>query len=396
MPPNSSEILELVGLLHEGIADEGVWDRAFEGVMRMTGMNVFLVGTVSNDGRDVHFQFGTQSSTPAVSILEGPLADPAHNPWISLGLRHPLRRPATVEDIGGQAALEKTRIWSELYTPFGITDSMGATIERQPGEADIMMIGRLGGKPAAGLEGRDAFATLLPHIARAWRVRRVLGEWQDRAGTLELVLDRLERAIVVTGPEGEVRFANRAADALLSRGDGIDVTRGRIRGSRSRDTEPLLALIGNAAQTSVGGASMAVDAMSITPSNHGAPLAIVAEPLSPAHGSRLGHAADRGAILFISDSEASNRPSADRLATVYALTAAEGRVASLAVAGHSVASVAEALGVSLNTAKYHLKSVFEKVGVSRQPELVRRALADVGGLAEPEKMVPSGSTPSRH
>src|SRR5688572_6661701 len=64
MPPDSSEILELVGLLHEGIADEGVWDRAFEGVMRMTGMDVFLVGTVSGDGRDVRFQFGTRASTP--------------------------------------------------------------------------------------------------------------------------------------------------------------------------------------------------------------------------------------------------------------------------------------------------------------------------------------------
>ena len=254
------------------------------------------------------------------------------------------------------------------------------------------MIGRPRGEPFGAAQIRT-FEALIPHIARAWRVKRALAEWEAKAGTLSFVLDRLERAIVVTGPDGEVRFANRAADELLSRGDGIDVTRGRIRGSRSRDTEPLLSLIGNAAQTSVGGASMAVDAMSIAPSSHGAPLAIVAEPLAPAHGSRLGHGSDRGAILFISDSEASNRPSADRLQTVYGLTAAEGRVASLAVAGHSVASVAEALGVSPNTAKYHLKAVFEKVGVSRQPELVRRALADVGGLAEPEKMVPSGSPP---
>ena len=74
---------------------------------------------------------------------------------------------------------------------------------------------------------------------------------------------------------------------------------------------------------------------------------------------------------------------------VYGLTPAEARLTALLVRGHGLASAAEALGVSRNTAKYHLKTVFGKIGISRQTELVRRVLADVGGLAEPEKMAPS-------
>lgn len=122
--------------------------------------------------------------------------------------------------------------------------------------------------------------------------------------------------------------------------------------------------------------------------DEGAPLAVVAEPLAPAHSETLGHQAKPGAVLFISDSEASTRPSTERLQVVYNLTPAEARLTALMVDGHDPASAASRLGVSANTVKYHLKTVFDKVGVGRQAELVRRVLADVGGLAEPDKLLP--------
>lgn len=115
---------------------------------------------------------------------------------------------------------------------------------------------------------------------------------------------------------------------------------------------------------------------------------MVAEPLAPSHSDTLGHRAEPGAVLFISDSEACTRPSADHLRVVYGLTAAEARLTALVATGHDSHSAARNLGVSGNTVKYHLKSIFDKVGVSRQAELIRRMLADVGGLAEPAKLRP--------
>jgi DNA-binding CsgD family transcriptional regulator len=229
----------------------------------------------------------------------------------------------------------------------------------------------------------------LPHIARAWRVKRTLVEWESLAGTLKFVLDRLERAVLVTGPDGRVRFANRAADALLSRGDRIDARQGRLRAARSYYNDALVSLIDRAAQTGLGAGTAAVDAISIPSADGNAPLAIVAEPLAPAHSDRLGHSTAPGAVLFISDSEASNDPSLERLRVVYGLTRAEARLTSLVVKGHGIASAAKLLRISQNTVKFHLKTVFSKVDVSRQTQLVRRVLADVGGLAEPEAMLPS-------
>ncbi|HYE28721.1 MAG TPA: helix-turn-helix transcriptional regulator [Allosphingosinicella sp.] len=385
------DILELVGQLHEGLADEELWIRAVDSICGLLGVPGLLLGAVDRDGRAVHFEFARNAGQKSISLLEGPLNDPRYNPWIALARSHPLRRVATVEDVGGQQAFERSRMWSEFYLPLGLQDTLGGVLERQPEYSQVVIMTRARGKPDFGSADHRLLAAMLPHIARAWRVKRQLADWKARAGTLKLVLDRLDRAIVVTGPQGEIRFANRAADRLLSRGNGVDATGGRIRAARSRDTDALRLLIDGASRTGAGTGQIAVDAVAIRCRDDGPPLAVVAEPLAAAHGDRLGHEPSPGAVLFIGESEASSRPSVDRLRIVYGLTPAEARLTSLVVEGHDIASAARTAHVSENTVKYHLKTIFGKVGVARQAQLIRRVLADVGGLAEPEKMIPAAS-----
>lgn len=266
---------------------------------------------------------------------------------------------------------------------------MGAVLERQPDRIEIMMILRRAGEFAA-LEVR-VLAQLIPHIARAWRVRRVLDDWRGRAGGMATALDLLDRGVIITGPDGHVRFANRAADRLLSRGDGIDATRGCLRARRPHKTAQLLTMIGRAAGTAVGSDAVAVDALALDRGEGQTPLAVIAEPIAPGHSGGMGHGSHGGAVLFVSDSDASVRPTPMRLAAVYGLTAAEAQVAAHIAVGEGVGAAADAQGISENTAKTHLKAVFAKVGVNRQSQLVRRIIADTGGLMPQSKGRPSAS-----
>lgn len=389
MARQSSDILGLIGCLHEGVVDDDAWVRGLDSACRIIGSPFLILGTIDRDG--LHAPVGHRLPAEFLDRLADAGSRRADNPWVDAAARLPLRRPLTVDDVCGQEALKRSRMWAELYRPFGVGETLGAILERQPGHAEIVKIGRPFRQPPFRPAELKAFGNVLPHLARAWRVKLALGKWRELAGTLTFILDRLERAVVVTGPEGHVRFANRAADQLLSRGAGIDVTRGRLRAERSCHSDALAALIDRAARTGIGAGSAAVDAVSIPRPNDNSALAVVAEPLAPAHSECLGHSTAPGAVLFISDSEASNRPSVERLGIVYGLTPAEARLTSLVVRGNGLASAADELGISPNTAKYHLKTVFGKVGVTRQTQLVRRVLADVGGLAEPEKLVPSTS-----
>ena len=382
-----SEILEVVGQLHEGVVDDDAWQSGLDATCTMIESPILLIASI--DRGEVNSLLGHGLPTDFVEQLRRTFGTATDNPWVEAASTGPLRRVMTIDQIGSRPVLEGSKIWKEYYGPFGIGDTAGAILERQPGSADAVKFLRRSDQPRFRTAELKAYAELIPHLARAWRVKQSISEWQALAGSLTFILDRLQRAVVVTGADGEVRFANRAADRLLSRGNAIDATRGRLRAARGHHSGALESLIVRAARTSVGDEAVAVDALSIRSIDDDAPLAVVAEPLAPAHGERLGHGSAPGAVLFIGDSEASTRPSVEHLAAVYGLTQAEARLTAQVVDGRNLREAAGVLGVSPNTAKYHLKAVFEKVGVSRQAQLVRRVLADVGGLAEPEKLRPS-------
>ncbi len=380
-------VLELVGLLHDGLADDAVWMRALDRVCDLLDSPHLYLASVDSDNRPFSL-FGHRTAPAAIDILAGRLGNQVDNPWVRAAIKQPLRRPITIDNIGGQHALERTRVWHELYVPYDISDALGIVLERQPENADMLIALRRNGAARFDAEAAAKLAMVAPHVARAWRVKRTLAQWVDQVRTLSGVLDRLDRAVVVTDDAGTIRFANRAAERLLSTGDGIDATNGRIRANQSRDTDALHEAISRVSATAIGEGMAATDAVSIVRAQAEVPLAIIAEPLSASHGAKLGQASRPGALLFIGDSVATTCPSPDRLRIVYGLTRAEARLTALIVEGRALADAAASLGVSENTAKFHMKSVFGKIGVSRQAQLMRRVLADVGGLAEPEALRP--------
>jgi DNA-binding CsgD family transcriptional regulator len=55
------------------------------------------------------------------------------------------------------------------------------------------------------------------------------------------------------------------------------------------------------------------------------------------------------------------------------------------IEGDSVARAAQALGISVNTARTQLKSVFAKTGCNRQSDLIRVVLTSPAYLANPPR-----------
>ena len=60
----------------------------------------------------------------------------------------------------------------------------------------------------------------------------------------------------------------------------------------------------------------------------------------------------------------------------YELTPHETRLLKLLVEGYNYTTAAEALGVSYNTVKFHMRHVYEKLQVHSKSEAVAKALRD--------------------
>jgi DNA-binding CsgD family transcriptional regulator len=170
-------------------------------------------------------------------------------------------------------------------------------------------------------------------------------------------LEKLNRGVLLLGADGTVRFMNRTARAMLNRGHGLSLRKGRLTFAGADATEALDACVEQMTGSlllRVGGPNHAHGAYSVLVS----PLESRDEP--------------NGFCVFIHEPPGKQRPvPAQVLRQLYGLTAAEARLANALYVGQSLQSAAGTGGISRNTAKTVLKRVFVKCEVGSQAELLQ-------------------------
>lgn len=193
-----------------------------------------------------------------------------------------------------------------------------------------------------------------PDIADA--IRRATGEALEYAGVGLLLTDRT----------AHVRFVNTVAEPLLH-GPYLRLRLGRLGGATTADTAQLHVAIATATAPGREAAQLVVL------QGRGEPeaLHITTAPLRP-----LGDTASAVPLAMIVISMADPAVDESRLRQAFSLTTAEARLLSALVDGERLAAYAARTGIKLTTAKTHLGSLFEKVGETRQADLIRRAMTD--------------------
>jgi DNA-binding CsgD family transcriptional regulator len=215
-------------------------------------------------------------------------------------------------------------------------------------------------------------AKLMPHLQNAARIGRRLAEASLEASAPPALLDLNPIGVVLLN-HGGVVFANRAARAITAEQDGLNLRRGKIEAERSADNAKLQALIAGAlgdrsvVEASRGGAMR-------LPRRSGERDYVLTIGAIPLASQRFG---DTGSMAFVlvSDGRTTSATPTGVLRELYGLTAAETKLAELLATGESLEAAAQHLSIRTSTAKWHLHSLFQKVGVSRQSELVRLLLS---------------------
>lgn len=231
----------------------------------------------------------------------------------------------------------RSAVYNEWMRPNGLAWIAGSRSELSEG-LSLSLATYRGSEPIRG-EERTRIDAIRSHVARAVTLQLRLEGVRRSEKVAWAMLDRFEDAAFALSRDGQVLYANAAAERLRERGwvgksapgRGPAAERGTLR--HRVETTDLLWVF------------------------HRVP-------------PRLGRTG-AAALAFVSSATA-RHPSDAILARAFALTPAESRLVRGLLAGSSLQRIASDAGVAITTCRSQLKVAFQKTGTCRQAELVAK------------------------
>jgi len=279
------------------------------------------------------------------------------------------RKPAgalvTDRDIVPKTFLRRTEFYNDWARPQDFDDCAVITLFRDEARLAMLCLAAPERLDAFGAESLDLLRQLIPHLQRATQVTLKMADLEALHGGIFAALDCLSEGVLLADSNARVVFANRAAEAMFARADGIGVQASSVCAASSGQTVALRRLIALSARReniAGGGGSVLLG----RPSGR-RPLSVTVAPMR--RETEWYPVASPIAIVFVADPEKDDELPEARLRALYGMTRAEAIVAGVISKGGGIKAAARVLGIAPSTARTHLHRVFDKTGATRQAEL---------------------------
>lgn len=272
---------------------------------------------------------------------------------------------------------QRTAYFNDYERPDDRYHALGSPLGR---EQDFLLYLGLSRGKQAGPYDDDTLAfirILLPHILRTVQLQRLIGEAVDAQRLSEATLDRLRIGVILMDAFQCVRFANSTALALAN-SFGLSIGESGLSVPSPRFNDRLQNLIQGALSAYVPGNLAPGGDLTFTRPGIGS-LQLRVFPLLCGDGASPSVQRTQVAIFLVRPGP--TRMDASQLATQFRLTVAESRLAVRLAEGKSVAEGAKEAGISMATARTHLRNIFAKTATSRQSELALLLLTSLAGIS---------------
>jgi len=367
----------LIGEIYEAVLDRSLWPRVLARLSEALGVAGSVLGVHDLSGGSPQL-ISAGLDAEHIDHLREYLLRPGVDTMLTP--RIPLGEPITSEEFFYPTPWTQTEPYQLFSRPLGFLHGAQLMLLRNQCLVAWFAVHKSFRGGSFSKEELAWLRRLVPHLQRALRINRVLDTSKARLDGLDALLDGLATAALLLDGDARPLYANAAADTLLAQRDGFDLLAGRLTASYPEAHAALARALNEAAQgyRNPGTAPVAV---AISRPSGQRPYTILAVPFPRESEQAVWPGVSPAVLLFIADPEATPRPPLGWLRMLYGLTPMESRLALCLADGRELGAAAEALGISLNTAKTHVKEVFGKTGARRQAELVRLLTSTLGGLA---------------
>jgi DNA-binding CsgD family transcriptional regulator len=207
---------------------------------------------------------------------------------------------------------------------------------------------------------------LLPHMQKSSALLFKTKALQNQALNHQFILDAIGDAAIALNSNGSVCVSNREGERLLQAGRFFGQASHRLiaKGPQAFAFAALLHRV----QTSGIAESLCLHCPSFKMPAY---VTVSKLPQRDTADSFYGAAL----LLIIGQPDKQRIASAQQLSQVFRLSAAEARVAHAFAHGQTLEETAKNQGVKITTVKSQMASIHEKLGISRQTDLVRLIMA---------------------
>ena len=304
------------------------------------------------------------------------------NPWSIDAMQAVgwIRTETSLDEYYGRPGYYRsTTLFNDWMKPQDFIYTLGVNLSVGPTRQTKLFLYRP--KSAGPYTARDVarFRRLTRHLVTAVRVADRFAAARREANELRHVLDRLRFGVVLLADDGSVLEANAFAAQLFERRDGLAVIRRRLFATHRASGAALVRSI-HAAIDVHRGVDVAPEPCDLERGNGMQPLSVLALPLPK--GQEAFDVRRASVALLITDPNVEAEVPLERLRRRFRLTSSEARLAAALMRGQRLRDAAEQAGLTYETARWYLKSTFQKTGTARQADLVRLL------LSEPQLLLP--------
>jgi DNA-binding CsgD family transcriptional regulator/PAS domain-containing protein len=375
-PPTEEALLDLVGQIYDAAIEPAKWPLVLEHLAAVIGGTHAAIAVHSFSRPK--FSLKVNWNVP-VEFEKAMHEHNATNPFVPAAWHVGVGEPISAFRYVGEE-LKHSRWYKQTHEPHEHGDSAMVLLARSVSHFSNASVHRKISQPLFDDDELSVLRALAPHLSRAVMIADLLDTRALQRDMLAAALDRLAVAIILTDATGTIIHANQAANAHLDQGSAVRRTDRQVAASDMGAAVELAAAIGDAG----GGTTIDIPRSGIVVSlkgKSGPDLAAWVLPLDSGLRRELAAGSAARVAVFIRELGDTAPFPAELFVRRYAITPAESRVMQLLVQGMAPAEAAEALGISLPTARTHLARLFDKTGTSRQADLVRLAMSALAPTA---------------
>lgn len=299
----------------------------------------------------------------------------ARNPWLEHSIDAGFQIGDVYQnlDIVTAEEMERNPFHAEFLARFRLGRHMAALIHSPLGNPTCLVAHRDMSKGPFQKAEVDTHLLVAHHLEQSLRITSQLMQSNMAHQTLSGAFDAIERPAFILDENLHPIKLNPSAEKII--GKYFLEEEGQLT-PILQDEKDTFSDIVRKAQNLTRDHGEALQPTAISARNRKERIVVWSVPLGGASADRLGLARSQKNVLVLAQPLKQQRlvdPTVIR--SVYGLTPAEARLASLLAGGRTVKQAASELGLTQGSARFVLNRIFKKVGVHRQSELVPSILA---------------------